>query len=88
MAYRFGSEMSMKTYILMSALAALGLSLSCGTSSAGWDDSYVPQCCVSYWATWTYGAAAHHPGRWYRTHRLHKSVRYQRQRVKMRVRQD
>jgi len=79
--------MSMKTHILIIALAALGLSLSCGSSSAGWDDSYLPDCCVWYWGPWASGPTVGYPRRWYRTYRFHKSAHYSRQRVKPRAKE-
>jgi hypothetical protein len=69
----------MKRKILIPALAALGLSLSCTTSSAGWDDSYVRQCCALSWQLpWASGPTADYRHRWYRLHRRHKSARYYR----------
>jgi hypothetical protein len=76
----------MKPQILMTALAALGLSLSCSSSWAGWDDSYLPDCCLSWALPWAAGPAADSPRRWYRAHRLHKSAHYRRHRVKVRDR--
>jgi hypothetical protein len=69
----------MKRIILIPALAALGLSLSCAGSSAGWDDSYLPECCAWSWQLpWASGPAAGYRHRWYRLHRRHKAARYYR----------
>jgi hypothetical protein len=77
-------ESSMKPQILITALAALGLSLSCSSARAGWDDSYLPDCCAFWALPWASGPAADYPRRWYRAHRFHKSAHYRRYRVKMR----
>jgi hypothetical protein len=77
--FRNAMETSMKRRILVPALAALGLSLSCASSSAGWDDSYVRACCTLSWQLpWASGPAADYRHRWYRLHRRHKSARYYR----------
>ena len=81
----WNTEMSMKPHILMIALAALALSLSCGSSSAGWDDSFMPDCCTWYWGPWASGPTAGYPRRWYRTYRPHRSAHYWRHRVKPRA---
>jgi hypothetical protein len=75
----------MKPQVLITALAALGLSLSlsCSAAWAGWDDSYLPDCC-GFWALpWASGPAADYPRRWYRAHRFHRA-HYRRYRAKMR----
>ena len=76
----------MKPQILMTALAAIGLSLSlsCSSAWAGWDDSYLPNCCAFRAFPWASGPAADYPHRWYRIHRSHKYAHYRRHRAKMR----
>ena len=76
----------MKPQILMTAVAAIGLSLSLSSSNAwaGWDDSYLPNCCAFGAFPWASGPAADYPRRWYRTHRFQKYVYYRRHRAKMR----
>jgi len=74
----------MKPQILITALAALGLSLSCSSASAGWDDSYLPNCCAFGAFPWASGPAAGYPHRWYRAHRVHKYGHYRRYRAKAR----
>jgi hypothetical protein len=75
----------MKPQILMTALAAFGLSLSvnCSSAWAGWDDSYLPNCCAFRAFPWASGPAADYPHRWYRTRRFH-NAHYRRHRAKMR----
>src|SRR5215467_109767 len=79
-------EISMKPKILTTAVTALGLSLSLSLSSAwaGWDDSYLPDCCAFWVGPWASGPAAYYPRRWYRSHRIYKYSHYRRHRVKMR----
>ena len=72
----------MKPQILITVLAALGLSLSCSAARAGWDDSYLPDCCAIS-LPWASGPAAGYPRRWYRAHRFQKATHYRR-RVKLR----
>jgi len=74
----------MKPQILITALTALGLSLSCISASAGWDDSYLPNCCAFWAFPWASGPAADYPHRWYRAHRFHKYAHYRRYRAKAR----
>jgi hypothetical protein len=81
-------EISMKPQILITALAALGLSLSlslsCSRAWAGWDDSYLPNCCAFGPFPRASGPAADYRRRWYRTHRFHKYAHYRRYHTKMR----
>jgi hypothetical protein len=83
-------EISMKPKILTTALTALGLSLSlslslsCSSAWAGWDDSYLPDCCAFWVGPWASGPAAYYPHRWYRSHRVYRYAHYRRHRVKMR----
>jgi hypothetical protein len=67
----------MKPQILITVLAALGLSLSCSAAQAGWDDSYLPDCCA-IWLPWASGPAADYPRRWNRAHRFQKAAHYRR----------
>jgi hypothetical protein len=74
----------MKPQILIAALAALGLSLSlsCSTAWAGWDDSYLPDCCAFWVFPWASGPAADYSRRWYRPHRFYRYTHYRRYRAK------
>jgi hypothetical protein len=74
----------MKPQILITALTAFGLSLSCSSASAGWDDSYLPNCCAFGPFPWASGPAADYPRRWYRGHRFHKYAHHRRYRAKAR----
>ena len=90
LAFRETREISMKPQILMTALGAIGLSLSLSLSLsfssawAGWDDSYLPNCCAFGPFPWASGPAADYPRRWYRAHRFQKYVHYRRHRARAR----
>jgi hypothetical protein len=73
----------MKPQILIIALAAVGLSLSCSSARAGWDDSYLPRCCGVLALPWATGPVDY-PRRWHRAYRFHRYAHYRRHRLRMR----